>query len=506
MSNLIKTWRSGKLILIDFPWIDYHDAFLGRPSKMPRRVFMYNVAFHGQFGKSPFEKISKTFLDEPTLLFPKAMPAETIQLMFQKHDGLFGGKYFNTVFVLWAFLLQTLSDKKTRSCSTAVGRIAAFCFATGKSLPDSDTGNYCRARARLSVDALHELVTLVAKNTETLAPTDWLWKNKHHAKLVDGFTATMPDTEKNRAKFPQHGKQAEGCGFPIMRVCVVVSLATAMAVDAAFSEYKGKETGESALLRKMLSSFQSGEIAVFDRYCCSYMMIALFQQVGVHVCTRINAKRIVDFRKGKRLGEYDRLIRWRRPQRPEWMNEDVYVTIPETITLRMLQYSLVCRGRRSKTITVVTTLVDPVAYPKEEIAELYGHRWNVELDIRHIKQTLNIDHFRCKSPEMVEREFWVTLLGYNLVRKTLCESASHVGVLPRRLSFTRTCAHLLELRLWMLDGTVGLLGLLRYLGSLLVPERPGRFEPRVLKRRRHRYPLMNEPREDLKHKQIRNLS
>ena len=466
---------------------------------------MLNVSFESRSGKSPFEKISKTFLDDISLPFNDVLPAETIETVFRKHNGLFGGKFYNTVFVLWAFLLQTLSDGKSRSCSTAVGRIAAFCHAIGEDMPDSNTGDYCKARAKLPADALRELVLLVAKNTGAAAPDVWLWKNRHHAKLIDGFTATMPDTPENRAKYPQHKKQAAGCGFPIMRACVVQSLATAMVLDAAFSEYKGKETGESALLRKMLGSFDPDDVAVFDRYCCSYMMLALFQQQGVHVCTRINASRIVDFRKGKRLGEYDRLVTWKRPQRPEWMSKEVYETIPKTMELRMIQYSLVCRGRRSKTITVVTTLVDPVEYPKEEIAELYGHRWNVELDIRQIKQTLNVDHFRCKSPEMVEREFWMTLLGYNLVRKTMCEAASFVGVLPRRLSFTRTAAHLLDLRLWLTVGSKNLGGLLAYLGDLVVPDRPGRFEPRVLKRRRHRYPLMKIPRQKLKRIQIRKL-
>jgi hypothetical protein len=466
----------------------------------------YNVAFDAKFGKHPFEKITKTFLDDPQLPFANVLPKETIELTFRKYDGLFGGTFYNTTLVLWAFLLQTLADGKSRSCSTAVGRIAAFCLAVGKRMPDSDTGNYCRARNKLSIDALHELVVLVAKNTETVTPTHWLWKNKHHAKLVDGFTATMPDTPENQARFPQHEKSYPGCGFPIMRVCVVLSLATAMVVDAAFAAYQGKETGESALLRKMLSAFNPGDIAVFDRYCCSYMMLALFGQCGVHICTRINAKRSTDFRHGKRLGKDDRLVTWKRPACPAWMSEDVYATIPETMKLRMVRYSLVARGRRSKSITVVTTLVDPVEYSVEEISELYGHRWNVELDIRHIKQTLNMDHFRCKSPEMVEREFWVTLLGYNLVRKVMCEAASFCGVLPRRLSFTRTCSHLLDLRLWLAAGLLDLAGLLRYLGSLSVPHRPGRFEPRVLKRRRHRYPMMKTPRKKLKQIEMRKLS
>jgi len=226
---------------------------------------MSNVAFDTCFGKYPFEKISQTFLDDPALPFAHVLPKEIIAQTFQKYDGLFGGTFYNTVFVLWVFLLQTLSDGKSRSCSAAVGRIAAFCHATGKRMPNSDTGNYCRAREKLSIDALHELVVLVAKNTETLAPAGWLWKGKHHAKLVDGFTATMPDTPKNQARFPQHGKQPQGCGFPIMRVCVVLSLATAMVIDAALAAYQGKETGESALLRQMFPAFEKGDIAVFDR-------------------------------------------------------------------------------------------------------------------------------------------------------------------------------------------------------------------------------------------------
>ena len=467
---------------------------------------MSSIVFAAPFGKSPFEKVTKTFLDDPTLHFTKVLPKEIIDKTFEKYDGLFGGKFYNTAFVLWAFLLQTLSDDKHRSCSTAVARIVAFCVAAGKSLPDEDTGNYCRARAKLKEKALHELVTLVAKNTASVIPTEWLWKQKHHAKLVDGFTATMPDTPENQARFPQTQQSRKGCGFPIMRVCVVLSLATAMVVDAAFAEYQGKETGESALLRQLFSAFDPGDIAVFDRYCCSYMMLALFGQHGVHVCARINAHRSTDFRCGKRLGKNDCLVTWKRPRRPQWMSEEVYAKIPETMELRMVRYSLVAKGRRSKVIPVVTTLTDPIEYPAEDIAELYGLRWNVELDIRHIKQTLNIDHFRCKSPEMVEREFWVTLLGYNLVRKVMCEAAHFAGVLPRRLSFTRTCAHLLVLQLWQQNSTLDLSGLLRYLGRLLIPDRPGRYEPRVIKRSRHRYPLMKMPRQKLKQIEVRKLS
>ena len=469
---------------------------------------MSSIAFEAGFCKTPFAQFHRSFLDDPALPFAKVLPAETVEMIFRKHDALRGGTFYNTAIVLWAFLSQVLSDGKSCSCSAAVSRIAAFFVALGRKPPSPNTGDYCNARNELSLNALHEIALLIAKNTETIAPDEWLWKGKHHAKLVDGFTATMPDTFENQQRFPQH-KQKPGCGFPIMRACVVLSLATAMILDAAFSAYKGKETGESAMLRQMLDSFDSDDIAIFDRYCCSYMMLALFGQKGVHVCARVNASRRVDFRKGKRLGKDDRLVTWQRPRRPEWMSEEMYETIPETMTLRQIRYSLAGKGRRTRSVTVVTTLVDVAEYPAEEIAELYGHRWNVELDIRQIKRTLNMDHFRCKSPEMVGREFWTTILGYNLVRKVICEAASFGGVLPRRLSFTRTCAYLLES--WTLWAVMGirramLPHLLEHLSGFLVEERPDRFEPRVIKRRLYKYPLMNKPRHVLKNAQTKSLS
>ena len=203
----------------------------------------------------------------------------------------------------------------------------------------------------------------------------------------------------------------------------------------------------------------------------------------------------------KRLGKYDRLVIWERPSRPEWMDEATYATIPETLTLRMIQFNIVEPGCRTKSITIVTTLVDPEEYSKEDIAELYGFRWNVELDIRHIKQTLNLDHLRCKTPAMVRKEFWTTLLAYNLIRRISCAAAMEHGKLPRQLSFTRTCATILTAwsNLWLgLYSPKALKILLEKIASLKTPLRPGRIEPRVLKRRRHRYPLMQEPRQKLR--------
>jgi len=328
----------------------------------------------------------------------------------------------------------------------------------------------------------------------------WRWKG-HHAKLVDGFTLTMADTPDNQQVFPQLESQTPGVGLPIARASVVLSLSTAAIHDLAIGPYEGKETGETALLRGMLDSFDAGDVAVFDRCYCSYMMIGLLHLRGIHVCTRQHQRRTTDFRRGKRLGPYDHLVTWTRPSRPEWMSEEVYDQIPETLTLRELQLDVVVEGRRTETITIITTLTDPVAYPAEAIAELYGYRWNAELDIRDVKQTLNLDHVRCKSPEMVRRQIWVTLLGYNLVRKVIATSAAIHDKPPRKLGFTFACQTILSS--WMLISTDACRSPQEQWQSALeriarneVANRPGRIEPRVLKRRRHRYPLMRRPRHE----------
>ncbi len=315
----------------------------------------------------------------------------------------------------------------------------------------------------------------------------------------------MPDTEMNQAEFPQSSSQAEGVGLPIARAVAILSLSTACVTDAKMGPCKGKETGESALLRPLLGSFNENDIAVFDRYCCSFMMIALFQMQGTHVCARLHQKRKSDFRRGKRLGKYDHIIVWTRPRKPDWMDEATYDQIPEKLELRERRYSIVEKGKRTKLITVVTTLIDDSEHSKAEIAELYGFRWDVELDIRSIKSSLNLGDVRCKSPEMVYCEMWTTLLGYNLIRTTAAGAALLHNKQPRQISFTSTCQYILSSWMLLVCGNVEQKSL-RRLWSLFarqvseceVGNRPGRLEPRVIKRRRHHDKLMQKPREELR--------
>lgn len=464
---------------------------------------MLTVAAQPRSDKPTFQTVLAPFLQQEGLSFADVLSAQDIQQAFAEGEGLFGqDDIYSTQIVLWAFLAQVLRDGKGAACAAAVADIATYCQQRDLAVPCGDTGDYCRARAKLSQPALRHLARQVGENLEEQADASWLWHGLH-AKLVDGFTFTMADTPANQGQFPQNPVQAAGIGLPIARACAILSAATAAVLDLAVGPYEGKETGESALLRRLLDSLQAGDLVIFDRYFCSYMMLALLSQRGIQFCTRLHQNRRSDFRRGRRLGDCDHRVTWKRPRRPDWMAPDLYAQIPETLTLRELQFVVREPGYRPKVITVITSLTDPVAYPAEPIASLFGLRWNVELDIRSIKQTLHLDHVLCKKPEMVLIHLWVTLLAYNLIRGLIATAAAvHAGQ-PRQVGFTRACQTVLAS--WMLLSTGVCRDARRLWEHALariaaneVANRPGRIEPRVLKRRRHRYDLMREPRDSLR--------
>ena len=456
-------------------------------------------------GSGSFQKVADAFLAGQGLPFAKILSAERIERIFANHGGLFGmhGIYTSAIMV-WSFLSQVLRDGKEASCQAAVARVVSYCKLAGLDAPTRDTGDYCRARAKLSEAALHEVSCKVAEELEESADEDWLWKGRH-AKLIDGFTFTMPDTLENQAEYPQQKSQKPGVGQPIARAVAILSLATACVMDVAVGPYSGKETGETALLRTMLKSLCKGDIAVLDRYYCSFMMIAMMLSQGTDVCARKHHRRHSDFRRGRRLSKHDHIIVWTRPARPKWMDEESYAQIPERLELREIRYNIVVPGRRTKTIDVITTLTDPQEYTQEEIAELYGFRWNSELDIRSIKESLNLGHVRSKSPKMVRCELWTTLLGYNLIRTTAAGAALLHKKQPRQISFTSTCQYVLASWMVMSCGLIERGKVNDYCQTLLaqiaeceVANRPGRLEPRVVKRRPKPYKLMQKPRNQLR--------
>ena len=276
--------------------------------------------FHNE-RPSDFRQVADAFLAQPGLPFAHVLSADRIERIFAKHHNIFGGAVYTTAVMVWSFLSQILRDGKQASCRAAVARVVAHQQQTGGAVPTSDTGNYCRGRAKLSEGALHELTVEVGAEVEQQIDKVWLWKDIH-CKLIDGFTFTMQDTPANQAAYPQPKTQKRGVGFPIARACAILSLATGCLLELAEGPYSGKETGENWLLRSLLKSFLAGDLVVADRYYCSFMMIALLTQQKVDVCTRLHQKRHADFRRGTRLGPDDHLITWTKPRgRSGWTRQ-----------------------------------------------------------------------------------------------------------------------------------------------------------------------------------------
>jgi len=255
--------------------------------------------------KNPFDLVADSFLQEEGLPFARVLSAEDIQQAFAQGNALFAQEdIYSTQVVLWAFLAQVLRDGKGAACASAVADIALYTQQSGKVVPSGDTGDYCRARAKLDPRALRRLVAQTARDLEAQAKDAWLWHGRH-CKLVDGFTFTLPDTPANQKAFPQMKSQKPGVGFPIARACAVLSLATGAIHDLGVGPYQGKETGESALLREIMDCLDKGDVAVLDRFFCSFMVLAAMKLRGVDVCTRLHQARHSDFRRGKRLGDHD---------------------------------------------------------------------------------------------------------------------------------------------------------------------------------------------------------
>jgi len=442
------------------------------------------------------------------LPFANILSAEDIRQAFADAKVSFGATY-NTIFTpaitLWAFLSQV--PDKTKSCRAAVLRVLAFLVAQGRPVCSAVTGAYCRARAKIPAGVLRRLALLVGRRLEAAAPKEWLWRGRS-VKLVDGTTVDTPDTPDNQKVYPQSPNQQSGLGFPLIRMVVLLSLATAGLQGMAMGPYSGKETGETALLRQLLGELTAGEVLLADRYYCSYWLVALAWQRGVEVVFRLHHRRGYDFRRGRRLGPKDHEVAWHKPRRPEWMDAATYASLPDTLTVREFEYSIKTQGCRTKSIVVVTTLVDSEEYALEDIADLYYERWHVELDLRNIKQSLGMDHLSCLTPFMLEKEIWAYWLGYNLVRKVSCQAALVKGIHPREVSFAAT--QQLVMAEWTSltmasaeEQTRQGLALLLVLGKEKVGQRPNRCEPRAVKRRPKEYDRLTKPRRQAREELLR---
>jgi len=460
---------------------------------MSFRTFRYSMPHR-------FRTVLKSFLHRDDLAFSEVLPEDDIEAAFEEEDAVFAqdeDAVYTPQVTLWAFLSQAVFKGEHRSCVAAVARVAILMVTLGRRV-SGDTGAYCRARARLPETVIERLTLKLANGSEAAVPEPWLWHGRH-VHLVDGTTISMPDTAANQAVWPQPRSQKNGLGFPMIRMVVLLSLATGMITGMAMGPCRGKETGETALFRSLLEGLR-GDIFVADRFMCSYFMIALGLQVGVDAVVRQHQSRDTDFRRGKSLGKGDHLVRWQRPQRPKWMDTATYAQMPEFLEVREVRVHVNQPGFRTESFVVVTTLTDKEAYSAQDIAALYHKRWLVELDIRAIKTTMGMDILRCKSPAMIRREIWTWLLAYNLIRKVMLEAAFAADMSPRALSFAAAMEQIGAgwTAVLLLDESRQSQLIDVYLDNLAryrVGHRPNRIEPRAIKRRPKPQKLLTKPRD-----------
>jgi len=414
------------------------------------------------------------------------LSAGALEQAVQQYAGEYRDRVYPPLRTLALFMGQALSQDG--ACQDAVARYASERSGKGMRPCSLSTGPYCKARSRLPLELVVQLQRQVGRHMVQQLPQSWCW-HARPVKLLDGTTVSMPDTPANQEVFPQYRGQKPGLGFPLARIVGILCLGSGAVLDWAMGPYQGEGSSEQALFRTLLERLEVGDVLLADCYYCSYWVLAMLKARGIDLLTRQHPSRLFDFRRGQRLGQGDHIVRWPRPPRPAWMDRDTYAAMPEELTVREVRV----RGR-----VLVTTILDAGIAPAE-LDWLYQQRWHVELDLRSIKVTIGMDILHCKTPEMVRKEVAVHLLAYTLVRAVMAQAAHVGGVLARALSF-KAALQVLNAYHQQLRHSAGarvrmMISHVRgVIASLRLHQRPGRAEPRAVKRRPKPHRLLTEPR------------
>lgn len=455
-----------------------------------------------KFNRNPrtrqMQFLRNQFAQAEGLPFQDVLAAATVMQAMRAAGVVDNERVYTSSILLWVFLSQVLSAD--HSCRAAVARLVSHLAAEDEEPCSAQTGAYCQARQRMPEEVFAQCVRHVGQALESQADTRWRW-NGRDVKIADGTTCSMPDTPANQRAYPQSASQEPGLGFPILRLLAVFSLATGVVLDMRFCCYAGKYQSELGMLRELWGLFASGDIVLTDRYLCSWFEIATLRQRGVDVVMRLHQGRNADFRRGRRLGRDDHIVEWIKPQCPDWMDKETYAALPKTLMMREIRVRVSQPGFRTDEVIVVTTLLDAEEYPAEEIAALYRARWNAELDLRSLKTTMQMDVLRGKTPDIVRKEIWVHALAYNLIRTVMAQTAKRFGVSPRTISFKGTLQTLLAFQPQLAYATSAELShridvLWRAIITHRVGDRPGRYEPRAVKRRPKPYKHLAQPRSE----------
>ena len=444
------------------------------------------------------EILKRKFVRRAGLPFQDVLSEASIQAVLTEEEVKYRNRLYTPMVTIWMFLSQVLEPDK--SLSNTVKRARTWLVRDGAEPPSKHTGDYAKARQRLPEQVLTRLFYQTGEELQSQVEGLDLWYGRT-VKLLDGSSVVMSDAASNQKAYPQHSNQKSGCEFPIAKIVVMFCLSTTAAIGLRIATLN---TGEVPLARSLYETLDPNDVLLGDRTYGTYADLALVRQRGADGVFRKHQSRKSDFKRGKRLGKDDYLTTWSRPaHRPQALSPDEFESLPTTMKVREVHFSVHRKGWRTQSVIVVTTLLDPKAYPKVQLADLYGLRWQVEVNLDHIKTTLGMEMLHGKTPDMVRKEIYVHLMVYNLLRTLMWKAGKQHGVSPLRLSvqgarqsFNQFCPLLAE------TGRIRQQPLYQALLSLTaeskVPLRPGRSEPRKRKRRPKAFPLMKKPRSVLK--------
>jgi len=447
--------------------------------------------------RAQVQQFRRKMLQVPDFSIRDLLPGDILHKFIEKAHSV-REQIYTPLVTLGIFLRQVLSADG--SCKNAVASFRTERARAGETTISVNTGPYCKARQRLPLEPLHELVQRSGTACDRQWPTPaGLWLGLWRVKLVDGTTMLLQDTEDNQKAYPQPKHQKPGLGFPLVRMVALISLSVGTLLDYALAPYRGKGTGELSLFGRLLSNLRRGDLLLGDRYYASYCVLALLMGKGTAGLMRQHARRKPDFRRGRRLGARDHVICWSKPKvKPIWLSDEQFAMLPEEIAVREF---------RSGGTVYVTTLLNEKQYSKTALSKLYEQRWNIELDLRSIKTHMEMEMLRCLTPEMVEKEIAVNLLAYNLIRAEMAQSARLHDLNPRNLSFKATVQlYLNAAAQWGME-TIHILrilmeNLLQGIAGTLVGMVKKDPQPRAVKRRPKPYPRLMKARTVLKQQLI----
>jgi hypothetical protein len=417
-----------------------------------------------------------------------------------KSGALSRRRFFSKENTFWAFFSQVLSDDG--GCQEVVRKLQAFAAMKSTNFPSSSTAGYCQARSKLDLPGLEGLLQHTAN--QLMDKPNFESMNGRRVVVVDGTGVSMPDTLESQKVWPQQRHQKPGCGFPQAAICACFCLQTGALLSHRIGN---KKSHELPLLRAQWDTFKPGDIFLGDKGFCSYFDQSSFKDKGVDsVITLARRIPVTETEAVKILGDNDYLIHWKRPTRSKASSysQADWETLPKTLLLRQIKVSVNQPGFRTKSLYIITTLLDANAYTADKLADLYFRRWDVELFFRDIKTTMGMDILRCKTPDMVRKEIAMHLIAYNCIRYLMLTAATQTGQQVRRISFKGSVQairqwepHLNRTKISDQERRRLIQLLYESIADYTVPERPGRSEPRALKRRPKAYQLLTAPRHEM---------